>query len=175
MIARDMDLVEVAATVCSALEEVGIQAVLCGGSAATYYAGHAYQSADIDFVVDLSSAEGGTRVMAELGYREDGGVYRHHNNPYEVEFVPWPPEVGGRRVESWNTEIVGNLMLKVISATDCAKDRLAHFIHWRDGTALDQAVAVATSNPVNIHEIREWCEGEGGLEQFEAFRKRLGT
>ena len=50
-ITRESSLREVAFAVCTALHERGIEVVLTGGSAATVYAPHAYQSRDIDFVI----------------------------------------------------------------------------------------------------------------------------
>jgi hypothetical protein len=44
-------LSDVGFAVCTALDRVGERAVLCGGSAATYYAPEAYQSRDLDFVL----------------------------------------------------------------------------------------------------------------------------
>ena len=46
-------LVDVCFTVCTALSESDITAVLCGGSAATFYAPQAYQSKDADFVITV--------------------------------------------------------------------------------------------------------------------------
>jgi hypothetical protein len=48
-------LTDVAFAVCSALDRIGERAVLCGGSAATYYAPDAYQSRDLDFVLSSPS------------------------------------------------------------------------------------------------------------------------
>lgn len=42
----------------TALTEAGVTAVLTGGSAATFYAPHAYQSGDLDFVVTMPDDEG---------------------------------------------------------------------------------------------------------------------
>ena len=47
----DATLTDVAFAVCTALERAGEHAVLCGGSAATFYIPEVYQSRDLDFVV----------------------------------------------------------------------------------------------------------------------------
>lgn len=54
-ITEKSSLEDVCFTVCTALAHVGTNAVLAGGSAATYYAPHAYQSRDADFIVTFSS------------------------------------------------------------------------------------------------------------------------
>jgi hypothetical protein len=43
-------LIDGAFAVCTALDAAGFTAILCGGSAATFYAPGAYVSADNDFV-----------------------------------------------------------------------------------------------------------------------------
>jgi hypothetical protein len=48
MIGRDCSLIDGAFAVCTAFDAAGFTAVLCGGSAATYYAPDAYMSADND-------------------------------------------------------------------------------------------------------------------------------
>ena len=44
-------LTDVAFGVCTALERADERAVLCGGSAATFYAPEAYESRDLDFIL----------------------------------------------------------------------------------------------------------------------------
>jgi hypothetical protein len=81
-------LTDVAFAVCTALDRVGEHAVLCGGSAATYYAPEVYQSRDLDFVLRFGAR---TREVDEalrpLGYlRAPERFYQHATIPYTVEF-----------------------------------------------------------------------------------------
>ena len=55
MIAPDATLREVAFAVGTALERERVLAVLCGGSAATFYAPDVYQSEDLDFVLTFDT------------------------------------------------------------------------------------------------------------------------
>ncbi|MDD5522089.1 MAG: hypothetical protein PHI84_14820, partial [Kiritimatiellae bacterium] len=64
-------------------------------------------------------------------------------------------------------------MLRIISPTDCVKDRLTWFYHDNDQQCLAQAVAVAMNNRIDLKEIERWSVGEGMREQFEQIRKRL--
>src|SRR5579862_5130023 len=69
-------LEEVCFAVCTALAHAGTAAVLTGGSAATFYAPHAYQSGDADFIITFSSNTARANdAMRELGYHEIGGTY----------------------------------------------------------------------------------------------------
>jgi hypothetical protein len=63
--------------------------------------------------------------------------------------------------------------VKIISPTDCIKDRLSWFYHSNDRQCLEQAVLVAQDNPVDLSEIRRWSEHEGKLAEFEQIKPQL--
>lgn len=64
-------------------------------------------------------------------------------------------------------------ILKVISATDCVKDRLAAYYHWGDKQSLHQAVLVVKANTVDIKEIEKWSQKEGKQKEFLAIKDEL--
>ena len=64
-------------------------------------------------------------------------------------------------------------ILRLISPTDCVKDRLAWFYYDNDTECLEQAVLVAEANDVDIAEIERWSKVEGKSDKFEQIRKRL--
>lgn len=64
-------------------------------------------------------------------------------------------------------------VLKIISPTDCVKDRLAGYYHWNDQQCLDQAILVAQDNNVDINEIHRWSKGEGMTDLFKQIREKL--
>ena len=64
-------------------------------------------------------------------------------------------------------------MLKIISPTDCIKDRLASYYHWDDLQCLEQATLGAQSNKINLVEIERWSEVEGKLDEFRRIRNKL--
>jgi hypothetical protein len=169
-VGADSSLREVAFAVCTALQQVGITAVLTGGSAATVYAEKAYQSRDLDFVL-TSSAPGGAEALAALGYRLVGNTYHHASNPLTLDFPPGPLMVGGELVGAWDTLRVGEELLHILSPTDCCRDRLAGFLFWNDRGSLVQALAVARAERprIELATIRAWCEREGQLEKYAAF------
>ena len=55
LIGPDTTLRDVAFEVGTALDAAGVHAVLCGGSAATFYAPNVYQSEDLDFVLAFAT------------------------------------------------------------------------------------------------------------------------
>ena len=165
---------DVCFAVCTALQHVGTVAVLTGGSAATYYAPESYQSGDADFIITLSgdSARAGAQ-MRRLGYREIGGTYHHDKNIFTVEFPPGPLAVGDDLVRSYDTVKRGREVLRVLSRTDCVRDRLASFYFFADRSALAAAIAVAQGGQVNLPAIQRWSTKEGHASRFAEFYESL--
>jgi hypothetical protein len=69
------------------------------------------------------------------------------------------------QISGWN--------LKIISPTECVKDRLAGFYFWDDLQCLNQAVIVAQRNKIDIEEVGRWSKVENSIEKFEIFLKSL--
>lgn len=172
-VTRRSTLQDVAARVSRALTDAGITAVLTGGAAVTLYANNQYQSWDLDFVTaapmkDLSA------VMAGLGFTRGAG--RHFEHPscrFVVEFVAWPVTLGDEVVHRWARRRTPAGTLHILTPTQCVKDRLAAFFHWRDGQSLEQALLVARSNRVSMKELERWAGAEGHGGDFEEFHRRL--
>jgi len=65
--------------------------------------------------------------------------------------------------------------LKLLTPTDCVKDRLAAFFHWNDYQSLEQALMVAKKQPVNLNEIKRWSikeRMEGKYAEFSSALKK---
>lgn len=114
---------DVGFAVCTALDRVGVTAVLTGGSAATWYAPQAYQSRDLDFVITLK-APAGVAALTELGFVERGQVYRHPSTHFTLDFPRGPLAVGDELLTTWRTERRGTELLHMITPTDSCRDRL---------------------------------------------------
>ena len=156
------DLRSVAFKVCTALRDAGVTAVLTGGSAATVYTPEAYQSGDLDFVLQFSTDTTGhaERALQALGYTEKNGQYLHEENPLTLEFLKRPIQIGMDTIETWDTLGDGGRILHILSPTDCCRDRLAHFLHWNDRSVLSQS-AVARDRAVDLETFASGASGKG--------------
>jgi hypothetical protein len=173
-ISLSSSLPDVAFIVCTALHDEGITAVLTGGSAATVYAPHAYQSLDLDFIIQFQRRESNASgALASLGYSLDGTHYIHNENPLILEFPMGPLAVGGDLIQKWVTMNNDGLILHIISPTDCCRDRLAGFLFWNDRGSLQQAIYVALAQTEKMHlkTIQRWCTDEGHLEKYIEFER----
>ncbi|HNM37262.1 MAG TPA: hypothetical protein PKI33_09370, partial [Anaerolineales bacterium] len=63
--------------------------------------------------------------------------------------------------------------LRVLSPTDCVKDRLCAFYFWNDLQGLEQATLVTKSQKVDLKEIKRWSKVEGKVKEFKAFTENL--
>lgn len=173
-IRRLSSLTEVAWAVCTALDHVGVEAVLTGGSAATFYAPDAYESRDLDYILLTGDPSGAAEeALLALGYHRDGDHYTHRENPFILEFPRGPLAVGGEILDRFSTNRENGQILRVLTPTDCCKDRLSAFYHWSDRGALQQAVAVAASraDEIDLAELRGWSEREGHSERYREFAR----
>ena len=109
----------------------------------------------------------------EIGFYEEGRYFRHSDSQFFVEFPPGPLAIGEEPVKEIVEKKLSTGTLKVISPTDCVKDRLAAYYHWGDQQALLQAVLVAEQHKIDVDEIRRWSQAEGKLKEFDRVEDRL--
>lgn len=171
-----MTLIEVAFELGTAFKESNITAVLCGGSAATFYAPEAYQSRDLDFVLSMWTNEATVlEIIKGFGFSQVGRTFASNQTPFTLDFPKGPLSVGEDPITSWNTVKKGTQELQVIRPEDSVKDRLAAYFYWNDYPGLSQAVAVASTTIIDTKEIENWARREGELEKFGDFIRRLNS
>ncbi len=171
---RTSALTAVAAAVAKALAREGIRAVLTGGACASLYTRGAYQSSDLDFV--LQNAVPVARIdaaLASIGFRRRGNHYEHRAVPFFVEFPAGPLGIGGDLGIRPVRRRIGSVFVTLLSATDSCRDRLAAFYHWRDRQSLAVAVGIAVRNSVDLKTIRKWSLAEGAAEGLNEFLAAL--
>jgi len=169
-----MTRLELAGLVSSALRSEDIDAVLSGGSCVSIYSQEKYVSMDLDFVNAAFAERGRFRaVMESLGFSEENRYFRHPDTDLLVEFPAGPLGVGQEPVKQIDEIETGVGTLRIISPTDCVKDRLTWYYHDNDTECLRQAAFVAQDRPVDLIEIERWSRAEGKLEVFGQIRDRL--
>lgn len=170
----DMTPIELAGFVGSHLSNRGIEVVLSGGACVSYYSNGQYVSMDLDFInVGYAKRERIVAAMAEIGFEEVSRYFRCPETEYVVEFPPGPLGVGDERVREIKEVETRAGTFRIISATDCVKDRLAGYYHWDDLQCLEQAVMVAQGNDILIEDVERWSKTEGKKKEFEQIKGRL--
>ncbi len=161
--------------VATHLARSGIDTILVGGAVVAIYTDGAYRSGDLDFVQLSYLNEKLPQAMLAIGFEVREG--RHYSHPQckhlIVEFASGPPGIGeDHKIVPATIDFEGTL-IKIYSPTDCIRDRLASYIHFKAMDCLDQAVLVARKHPFNRKKVRSWCASEGAPEAFDDFEKKL--
>ena len=169
-----MTQAELGAYVQSHLMSEGIDVVLSGGAAVAFYTSGEYVSNDIDLINQSSVRRRQIQsAMEELGFLPEGRHFVHLDSEFFVEFPPGPLGFGDQPATRVDEIRLETGILRVISPTDCVKDRLAWYFHYGDTQCLAQASMVSRGHPIDVRDVEKWSEAEGKLEEFEAIRTRL--
>ena len=146
------------------LKNCGIDTVLVGGAVVSIYSKGAYHSGDLDFVKTSLFVTKLEESMNEIWFKKHG---RH--------YIPSGPPLGigeDNAIIPDEVEVKGTI-IKILSPTDCVKDRLASYIHFKAPEGLDQAVLVSKNQNVNLRKIKIWCKNEKAEWAFDDFLKKL--
>lgn len=161
--------------VATHLAKNGFDTILVGGAVVAIYSEGAYRSGDLDFVQLTYLTDKLPQLMKEIGFEVREG--RHYKHPkckhLFVEFTSGPAGIGDdTRIIPSEVKVAGTT-IKIYSPTDCIRDRLASYIHFKALECLDQAVLVAEKQTFNRSTIQKWCEAEGAPLAFVEFELKL--
>jgi hypothetical protein len=162
--------------VASHLKTRNIDTVLVGGAVVSIYTEGAYESGDLDLILTNFFVKNLPEVMKEIGFLKKDRHYIHPECSHLfVEFPKGPLEIGDDlKILPQEHEIEGKT-IKILSPTDCVKDRLATYIYFKDRVGIEQAVMVAGKHPVNLEAIESWCKKEKAQDVFQEFIESLKT
>ena len=171
---KSMSQVELAAYIQDSLQAEGIQVVLSGGSAVSFYSSNKYVSNDLDLInTGFARRSRIKSVMENLGFTEKGRYFIHSETTFFVEFPDGPLSVGEEPVKEISEFELTTGTLKILSPTDCVKDRLCAFYFWNDLQGLEQAILVTQNQQVDLKEIKRWSKVEGKEKEYKAFTDKL--
>lgn len=161
-----------AARVADGFARNGIEVVLTGGACVSIYTRNKYASYDLDFV-NVGGVPGRTiaEVLSRAGFHKEGRVFTHPGCPFSVDILSPPLSIGAARILKTASITVRGKKLRLLTATDSVKDRLAAYFHWNDLQALEQALMICRSQKVNLRSIRRWAIAEGHPDKFKIFQR----
>jgi hypothetical protein len=169
-----MTLGELGAFIQSQLRKNGIEVVLSGGASVSIYSSNQYVSHDLDLINIYSvKRKAVSRSMHEIGFIEEGRHFRHSDSHFIIEFPPGPLSIGMEPVKVVDEIQYDTGVLRIISPTDCVKDRLAAYYHWGDRQCLAQAIFVSKLHEIDLEEIQRWSTIEGKLPEYIRFKENL--
>jgi hypothetical protein len=169
-----MSAEELAGLVCESLRKAGIVVTLTGGSCASIWSGGKYVSHDLDFIEEGPVPRNRIRaVMEQLDFREERRHFVHRASKFIVEFPTGPLAIGDQRIDTFAERKTATGTLRLLTPTDCVKDRLAAFFHWNDKQSLEQALMVAEVQEIDLSDLRRWSKSEAAEDKFRIFRQQL--
>ena len=169
-----MERAELAALVVETLAGASIDVVLVGGSCVCVYTNERFGSLDLDFI-DMSYARKKEvpAALVEIGFASHGAsrYFEREGCQWSLEFPTAPLAVGHElitsdRVAEMETD-AGTLRL--LSPTDCVKDRLLWWYLEHDKQCWEQALDIARHQKILWDDLKRWREGEGYADQFDSF------
>jgi hypothetical protein len=161
---------ELAIHICDYLHKNGIDVVLSGGACVAIYTRNRYLSYDLDFVLTSYQPRSKIkRALWPLRFVAAGRLFKHKDTEYLIDLPSPPPSVGDKPIKKISEIKNGKKVLKLLSPTDCVKDRLAAYYHWEDRQSLEQALGVARDKRISIAEIKGWSIKEGREDKFKIF------
>jgi len=167
---KDMTNVELAAFVQNHLKEKGIDVVLSDGACVSFYSKYKYVSMDLDLINTYFAKRRDIREsMEKIGFSEEGRHFVHPDTNFYVEFPPGPLAIGEEPIKEVDEIKLDTGLLRIISVTDCVKDRLAAYYQWNDLQCLEQACMVALNSKIDLKEVERWSRREDKLDGFRRF------
>lgn len=146
---------ELAGLVCTSLQEADITVTLAGGACVAIWSDGRYVSRDLDFIEEGPVLRSKVKaVLGALGFVEKNRYFVHPETEFLVEFPTGPLMVGDERVERAATRETSVGQLRLLTPTDCVKDRLAWYFHGNDRQALEQAIAVGRENAIDLEDVQ---------------------
>jgi hypothetical protein len=169
-----MNIGELAAFICSHLAGCGIECTLTGGACVSIYSENKYLSYDLDFIESGWNHPDLLRnAMKEIGFLIENRYFVNPECKFFVEFPKGPLSIGSEQFGQIAIMQFSTGELRILSATDCIKDRLAAYYFWDDKQSLEQALMVARSNDIDLNEIERWSRIEGNINKYHFFKGRL--
>ena len=172
---------DLAGLIAEALCLKGIDVVLTGGSCVSIYSNEQYVSVDLDFIdISLKTNRQIGVVLKSLGFENkpiNSRYFAHPDTQLTVEFPSAPLMIGDEFIPESQTEKMQTNQgtLKLLSPTDCVKDRLANFYYFHDKQCLEQALMVASRHPINQSDLDKWHENENLKDEYVKFLTLIGT
>jgi len=170
---KNITIRELAGIISQAFQDNDMEAVLVGGACVSIYTQNKYQSYDLDFIT-YETRNKFSHILKNLGFQHDSRKYfTHPQCPFLIEFLAPPIAIGNEPVSELNSLKTKTGVIKLLSPTDCVKDRLATYFHWDDTQSLDQAVMVSKSQKIDLKNIKQWAKQEEHVAKLDNFLKKV--
>ena len=170
---------DLAALIAETLHNNDIDVVLSGGSCVSIYSSEKYVSQDLDFIdISIQSNKKIAVALSSIGFlqtNKNSRYFAHPDTHLTVEFPSAPLTVGDEHINESDLATIETETgtLRLLSPTDCVKDRLANYYYFKDKQCFEQAVLVAKAHPINFLSLKQWHKQEDQVKAYDEFMARL--
>lgn len=169
---------ELAALIVETLASKGIDVVLVGGSCVCVYTNERFGSLGLDFVdLSYSRKKDIAEALKLIGFQPQGAsrYFERDGCQWSIEFPSAPLAIGQERISNDKiAEIKTELgTVRLLSPTDCIKDRLLWWYLESDGQCWEQALDIARNHPIDWRDLQAWHEAEGYGDQLQIYRNSV--
>lgn len=94
-----------------------------------------------------------------------------------LDFPSGPVELGEQFPVIPDEVVEEDRTLRLLSPTDCVKDRLAAYIRWGARAGFNQALLVCRRQKarVDLDQVARWCRNEGASAAFDELSQALAA
>ncbi len=172
---KTLTLKQLAAIVGKTLRAHGIEAVLVGGACVSIYSRNQYVSKDMDMIT-YAPMPAVRDALHILGFEpKSSRHFERKDCPFYIEFVAPPVTIGDKVITVFREMRTSLGKIKLLTPTDCVKDRLAAYFYWDDYQAFNQALLVAGNHKIVWRDVRAWALKENHLKKYQQFITRFKT
>ncbi len=171
---------ELAALVAQALLDAGIDVVLVGGSCVCLYTNERFGSLDLDFI-DLTYARKSKIASAlnSIGFvaKASSRYFEREGCRWSLEFPSAPLAIGKEQITTERTREFKTALgpVRLLSPTDCVKDRLLWWSLEADAQCRELTLEVAKRNTIDWKDLQTWHNKEGYADRYSAFQRDAGA
>jgi hypothetical protein len=169
-----LSIKQIVARIREHLVQAGYDPVLTGRACAGVYLGKGVDAKAIDFVLKEYEVPELADTMKAIGF-ERSGLYAYESKrcPLDVIFAPPPLAVGDDLVKQIDEIRVRGGRIKLLSPTDCTRQRLAMYYRWGDEDGFEEAVRMAMEYEVDMDLIKRWSAWEWCTDRYVEFEAEL--
>jgi hypothetical protein len=165
---------QVVALIREQLEKSGYDPVLTGKACAAVYIGSQAKLETVDFVIEEYNINELDAAMKKFGFKRLGmHTYKSAKAPFDIVFLPPPLSVGDDVVGKIDTLRARTGKVKLLTPTDCVRQRLSMYYRWGDKEAFEDALKMSKRYEIDFDLVKKWSEWEWCSENYEEFEKAL--
>lgn len=175
-----LERAELAAVIVETLASRDIDVVLVGGSCVCIYTNERFGSLDLDFVdLSYSRKKEIAGALKHIGFHSRGAsrYFERDGCQWSIEFPSAPLTIGQEqipndRIAKLETDLG---TVRLLSPTDCVKDRLLWWYLENDRQCWEQALDIARGHAIGWQDLKAWHQAEGYSDRYDFFQKTASS